>query len=655
MGVKGKQAPTPWAPAGRYDSLRCQPSDKPVRRHTAGGDQESGERIAQLESKLECLVSQLQSRQVLGDGDGGDGNRGTNANDEAREPPPEQPGASSFATPTLPFLRSNTLLEDADDANANSPMDLLTEATGPGPGPGFAKPPVTTTALLHTGPVPTAPVAATSEPLDDNDPLFATCLDTFISSMLPYFPILHFSPGVTVERLRRDRPLLLRAIVSVAWPFPREKRARALDLKRTLLEAYFLRHEGQRWDRSGEEEEETDPSIDLLLALLIYISWGWDHAHNGGGLSYLMMPCVSLVGEMFLDRPAPRGLHTANIFAPQSGGRHDADQLSPERRRAVLGCFVLSTVVSSFFADMDAMNWTPQMEKVLAAMNTSQECPGDAGLVLQVRLQLLCLKSAKMRSRLQAQHSQADPAVSAASITIDSEVLLEQLEELRTSTQTLSEFHPQIYLAHMSYVEIQILETIRASSLTSSQLGEADTFAADPRSNGNDSSGDPGQNISSTGYGDLQYIWQSMLALGACTSTLLDIPPSRFPATSFVQWEQLVGCLVVLSDLDNIQDGRINPASARAVVDLPVLLDRVVEKLTLAAAEALEEEHGGTFALLASRVRAFRSSVRGSVVEADRPGPDHVSGSGNSKAVPFRPSQGPFQNPKIWIDQLFAA
>lgn len=569
-----------------------------------------------MESKLECLVSQLQSRQILGDGDGdgngdGDGSRSTSTNIESREPPPEQPGASSFANLSSPFLRSNTLIEDVDDSNTQGLVDPLTEPSGPGPGPG------TITTGPHTGPT-------ASESLDDDDLLIAACFDTFTSSMLPYFPFIHFPPGLTADRLRRDRPLLLRAVVCVAWPFPREKRARALELKRTLLEAYFMRQQQkeqqqQHWDQSGEggeeeEEEDADSSTDLLLALLTYVAWGWDHAHSrGGSLSYLMMPCMSLAGEMFLDRPAPRGLHTATIFAPHSEIRHDADRLSPERRRAVLGCFALSSVVSSFFADMDAMNWTPQMEQALATISTSQECPGDAGLVLQTRLQLLCLKAVKLRCHLQVQPPQTQPAFSAASVTMEAEGLLEQLQELsRSSSSTSEHHHHQVSLAHMSYVEIQILETIRASSLISSQSEEADR----------------------------RYIWQSTLALEACTSALLDLPPSRFRAISFVQWAQLADCLVVLRHLGDVRDERIDRASARAVVDLPVLLDRVVERLTLTATEALEEEHEGTFTLLASRARAFRSSMQGSTVEVDRP---------------FRPSQGPFQNPKIWIDQLFAA
>ncbi|CAJ2501948.1 Uu.00g048010.m01.CDS01 [Anthostomella pinea] len=478
----------------------------------------------------------------------------------------------------------------------------------------------------------TAPVPADSEPRNDDDQLLGTCLDTFVSCMLPYFPIVRFAPGLTVEQLRCDRPLLLQAIACVAWPSPPEKRARAVELKRRLLEAYLVRQKPQQEDRAG----------------------------SSGSLSYRMMPCMSLVGESFLDRPAPRGLHTSSLLAlPGHIERrhgHDAEnQLSPERRRAVLGCFALSSVVSGFFADMDAMSWTPQLEEVLGAMSTGQECLGDACLVLQVRLQLLCLEAVRLRRDLQARPSQAQPPKSVAdSVTVGAEALLGQLQELRDRSNSTPSAHCHV---HLSYAEIQILETIRLSSSISSQSeGAVFTVESGP-TDGNSGGGGPAQNPPAGGYSDLNYMWQSILALGACTTGLLELPPSRFRGISFMQWEQLASCLVVLSNLDHVQDDRINMnlAPARLVVELPVLLQRIIRKLTLTAEEALEKEDDGTFTLLASRVRAFRSSIRCSAAQTDLPEPDDVSGGGGGNAArPYRPSQGPFQNTKIWLDQLFA-
>ncbi|KAI8622914.1 hypothetical protein F5Y19DRAFT_460573 [Xylariaceae sp. FL1651] len=93
----------------------------------------------------------------------------------------------------------------------------------------------------------------------------------------------------------------------------------------------------------------------------------------------------------------------------------------------------------------------------------------------------------------------------------------------------------------------------------------------------------------------------------------------------------------------------IHPAPA----DLPFLLDRVIEQRTLTAAKAPEgKEHESPFMPLASRARVLDSGLWGTPAEGERPSADNHLGS---QEVPFRPSQGPFQNPKIWIDQFFAA
>ncbi|KAI1292983.1 hypothetical protein F5Y03DRAFT_15104 [Xylaria venustula] len=609
----------------------CQ-SSEPVRRHTARETEGSGERVALLESKLECLVSQLQACHILGDG-GALMTASTAV--ESREPSRTQPGAS-LATPSSPFLHSNGLAEDA----AVSP---LAEASGSG----FSKPLGAITNLLPTDPAPAASIAAGSGLLND-DQLFTICLDTFASYMLPYFPIIHSPSGLTVERLRHNRPLLLRAIVCVAWPSPEERRARALELKRSLLDAFVIQHHKDR----DQFSELNDSSIDLLLALLTYIAWGWDHIHGRGSLSYLMMPCISLVSDMFV----PCGIHTAKVFALSSETRNDPCELSLEYQRAVLGCFTLSCIVSSFFGNIDSMNRTPQMDQALATVSTSQECPNDTILIRQARIQLLCLKATRLRCHLQELPSKAQSALASASITKDAEGLLERIQELGRSSSMLPEFQHQIFIAHLSYAEIQILETIRMSNMLSDKP-ESTVSSAEPRSNGNGRNG-PDQDLSSSGYNDLQYVSPTLAAVSTCTSALLDCPVSHFLGISFIQWEQLARSLAVLSFLHNVQDKGISPALTEPIADLSIIPSRIVEKLTLAAAEALERGHESTFTLLASHANVLRARIHGHTLEVGYPEPDKISVSASGDTVPvrlFRPSQGPFQNPRIWIDQMFSA
>lgn len=261
-----------------------------------------------------------------------------------------------------------------------------------------------------------------------------TCLERFRSFMLPYFPFLQLAPDLTFAQLRQDRPLLLQAIFCVAWPVAQEKPALARMLKLAFSEAAFL-------DYAKNSRSSVDATVDLLLALMTYIAWGWDHVYNRGSLSRLTMLCLSLVGELLLDRPKPQEPHTGHLLTPMSQRRYTESSASVfEHRRAALGCFVLSSIVSGYFSDMDAMKWTPQLEEILTTLDTNERSTADKDLVLQVRLELLRAKAGHLRSLLQKHPNQAqEPQKPAAEVFSDAETLLADLQKLRRTSYTCSQ------------------------------------------------------------------------------------------------------------------------------------------------------------------------------------------------------------------------
>jgi hypothetical protein len=110
---------------------------------------------------------------------------------------------------------------------------------------------------------------------------------------------------------------------------------------------------------------------------------------------------------------------------------------------------------------------------------------------------------------------------------------------------------------------------------------------------------------------------------------------------SFTQWAHLTLSLAALQRLDSSPD-------SRAVVDLPVLLDRLGEKLDVAAREEGVEE--SVFARLAGGVRAFREGVVGGRGER---GDDGEGGGGLERVVVMAPQKGFFRNPRFWMDRIF--
>lgn len=287
-------------------------------------------------------------------------------------------------------------------------------------------------------------------------------VDTFRSRMLHHFPIVHLPVHLTAEQLQLHRPFLFRAIICVTSASAEEKSATSLELKRLLCEATFLKQSPQ------QKQQQPQQIVDMLLGLLVYMSWGWEHLHSRHSLSRLMAVAISLVGELhFLDQAAPEITHTISQLELKSGydgvygstsettatttatsttgaGVTNA-QFYLERQRAILGYFVLGSAVSAHFSQIDAPRWIPQMDDGLAALITSgysagAECPSDAALAIQVRLQLLAMKAAQVRERAQLPDHPPPETLSTQALSYV-RTLMGQLQELRASIPPEFQLH----------------------------------------------------------------------------------------------------------------------------------------------------------------------------------------------------------------------
>ncbi|MCJ1434876.1 hypothetical protein MMC27_004246 [Xylographa pallens] len=458
----------------------------------------------------------------------------------------------------------------------------------------------------------------------------STCLDTFRRHKLHHCPFVHLPAHVTAEQLRQDRPFLFRAIVCVESSSTAEKRTRALELKRVLFETVFLQ-------QSSQQPHQLRLKLDLLLGLLVYIAWGWDHIHSGGSLSRLIMVAVSLAGEMCLDKVVPEptiGLFDPKGFEDWHGGTTTGIELSDaqfllERQRAVLGCFVLGSAVSAYFSQVDAPRWSPQMEECLSAISissTSTEYLSDGTLAFQVRLQLLAMKAAQTCERCQLP-DQPPVATLPGPALLYIKTLMVQLQDLRASIPPA--FQDNVFpLAHTYYTDLCIIETVHAHEIAN----------APP----------------TCGPTRLWYFWQSALAIKSCTSTFLTLSPSELLGVSFIQWAQLARCIATLHNLRALGELGWDLTAVRRLVDLPALLACTAEKLELASAEAGEQSSDGVFDQLARGMRIFQStyseSDRGAIL-AQR-GETQAGVGADADAMMHAQQEEYLSNPTLWLDRF---
>lgn len=163
--------------------------------------------------------------------------------------------------------------------------------------------------------------------------------EIFRSHMLRYLGFIYIPPNTTASQLRREKPFLFRAILAVTTPTVQDKMVRGQELKRIIAQTALL---------------ENQSSIDLLLGLLTYIAWSYDSfLTRSGSLSRLIVLAISLVGDLRLNKPVPPDVHMIGPFTPGFEGcygdsNQETSQRYLERQRAVLGCFLLSSMCVCF-------------------------------------------------------------------------------------------------------------------------------------------------------------------------------------------------------------------------------------------------------------------------------------------------------------------
>ncbi|KAL1901795.1 hypothetical protein Sste5346_001498 [Sporothrix stenoceras] len=441
----------------------------------------------------------------------------------------------------------------------------------------------------------------------------------------------------------QQRPFLLRCIVAATTTLVRDKVAQGRAIKELLAKEMLL---------------ENKSNLDLLLGLLVYIAWGSDPmVSRSGTLSRLVMMAQSIVCDMRLNKPLPVDQHllttytSSNEKCDEKGydredgaeGAVDTDQekdtfLSEEeetleKQRAVLGCFLITSSTSIYFAQIDGMRWTPQMDDCLRAVEAHTSCLGDFVLAYQVRLQQVVQR---------AIHSREHEAALPLYITQAFQTQLEELKGRRpqfppTSPRNLdqdvqNQLWGTIFTAHEHYVELSLNEMTFSANYSPSPEAAAQTTATD----GTEAAG------AASDVDRVQCYWRSVHAIRAlCDSLLEGVPATSFAGYSFMVWAQLSRAIVTLVRLSTLPplaplvEVSIDTRSVRATIDLLDVLDRFAERLKSAAAGlgrglwlGPQRQIDDIFGRVAHLVRVLRAAVatRLEASEVGLIGDSHVGG-----------------------------
>lgn len=295
----------------------------------------------------------------------------------------------------------------------------------------------------------------------------------------------------------------------------------------------------------------------------------------------------------------------------------------------------LTVRTSIYFAQIDGMRWTPQMDDCLGAVEANTACPGDVVLAYQVRLQQIVQRAIHAR-----EHEAALPLY----ITQAFQTQLEELKGRRpqfpptTNPPSLdqdlqAQLWGTIFEAHEHYVELSLNEmTFSANYVPPTEAASSS------------STGEEGTETSSASDVDrIQCYWRSVHAIRAlCDALLESVPATAFAGYSFMVWAQLSRAIVTLVRLSTLPplvtplvEVSIDTRSVRATVDLLDVLDRFAERLKSAAAGlgrglwlGPQRQIDDIFGRVAHLVRVLRAAVasRLEASEAGLMGAGHIGG-----------------------------
>ncbi|KAF2685277.1 hypothetical protein K458DRAFT_417339 [Lentithecium fluviatile CBS 122367] len=203
-----------------------------------------------------------------------------------------------------------------------------------------------------------------------------TLVEMYKSEMMPHFPFIIIPAKDNGERLRREKPFLFLAIVTVAsyHDLPAQEQL-GNRFKRMVTEKVLY---------GGDE----CLKLEYLQGLLIILAWNQYHGQSKFFSQYLML-AVSLAVDNRLDRKPIRSKPTkyTNKRDPLVAGSPGTQTWGPEEQRAAAGIFYLSSTVSKLLDKMNTFPCTQYIEEGCLSLGQRAEYRTDKDLYHVIRLQ----------------------------------------------------------------------------------------------------------------------------------------------------------------------------------------------------------------------------------------------------------------------------
>ncbi|KAL9581899.1 MAG: hypothetical protein Q9203_005714, partial [Teloschistes exilis] len=266
--------------------------------------------------------------------------------------------------------------------NLASPLDHSAQAAPGTSHVGPTLPNGTSNSMPPTTPQSTSPAHEYADVVDRKivDAALASALfEEYTRRMAHHLPLVVFPPDTPAGTIRKHRPTLFLAILSVAsgQDHPDIQRILAKEIMRTFADKIVY---------GGEK------SLELIQALQVVTIWSWPEENREPQTYQLIHMAAVMAIDLGLGKRIKSDREPSqSLWKEYSRTKAMAQAMEdPDSWRAWLGCYLLCASASMGLRRPNLIRWTSQMDDCLESLKTCPDnLPLDSVLVDLVRLQRL--------------------------------------------------------------------------------------------------------------------------------------------------------------------------------------------------------------------------------------------------------------------------
>lgn len=237
----------------------------------------------------------------------------------------------------------------------------------------------------------------------------AQVLNVYSTLYVPNFPFVPIPPRQSLEELYTATPFLFRTIMLVAAP-----------------QSASTQRAGEKWFRRSIAEQVVvlgEKRLELLQSLLLFIAWGDYRFYMESKATPLLQMAIGIVVDLGLNK-APLSINNLAPYSllnealrrhPHLRGKasHSNDDM-----RALLGCFYVTSQVTTLFRREHHLPYTDFVDKCVTELAGADEYVTDKTLVAMVKMQCLVRRAHAVMAGASPEPGANPPFTAAAAMAL---------------------------------------------------------------------------------------------------------------------------------------------------------------------------------------------------------------------------------------------